>query len=86
MSYDHWVADSFATRLILRHVLGRYLRLDLPENDRPLTLYPGTYREMFPQHLGVQALGRGGIAGVETSGGGTVLPPSPPILASPRWR
>jgi hypothetical protein len=52
MSYDHWVADSFATRLILRHVLGRYLRLDLPENGRPLTLYPGTYREMFPRHLG----------------------------------
>jgi hypothetical protein len=56
MSYDHWVADSFATRLILRHVLGRYLGLDLPENGRGLTLYPGTYREMFPQHLGVRHL------------------------------
>jgi NRPS condensation-like uncharacterized protein len=56
MSYDHWVADSFATRLILRRVLGRYLRLDLPENDRPLTLYPGTYREVFPQRLGLRHL------------------------------
>jgi NRPS condensation-like uncharacterized protein len=56
MSYDHWVADSFATRLILRHVLGRYLRLHLPENDRPLTLYPGTYRETFPQHLSFRHL------------------------------
>ena len=56
MSYDHWVADSYATRLILRHVLGRYLRLDLPENDHPLNLYPGTYREMFPHRLGVRHL------------------------------
>ena len=56
MSYDHWVADSFATRLVLRHVLGRYLRLDLPENDRPLTLYPDTYRKMFPHHLGARHL------------------------------
>jgi hypothetical protein len=56
MTYDHWAADSFATRLVLRHVLGRYLRLDLPENSHPLTLYPGTYREMFPQHLNLRCL------------------------------
>ena len=51
MTYDHWIADSTAARIILRHVLGRYWRLPIPENDYPLDLYPGTYREVFAHRL-----------------------------------
>jgi hypothetical protein len=51
-TYDHWVADSVGARLILRHILGRYLDLKIPENRQPLDLYPGTYREVFSRHLG----------------------------------
>jgi hypothetical protein len=49
--YDHWVADSIGARLIMRHVLGRYLGLDISENNEPLHLYPGTYREVFSRRL-----------------------------------
>jgi len=51
-TYDHWVADSVAARLILRHVLGGYCDLAIPENERPLDLYPGTYRDAFSRELG----------------------------------
>jgi NRPS condensation-like uncharacterized protein len=51
-TYDHWVADSVAARLILRHVLGGYCDLALPENEKPLDLYPGTYRDAFSHELG----------------------------------
>jgi hypothetical protein len=47
VTYDHWIADSTAARLVLRHVLGRYCRLSIPENDRPLDLYSPTYRQAF---------------------------------------
>jgi len=49
--YDHWAADSVGARLIMRHVLGRYLGLDIPENEESLDLYPGTYREVFAHRL-----------------------------------
>jgi hypothetical protein len=49
--YDHWAADSVGARLVMRHVLGRYLDLDIPENEEPLDLYPGTYREVFAHRL-----------------------------------
>jgi len=49
--YDHWAADSIGARLVMRHVLGRYLGLDIPENEEPLDLYPGTYREVFAHRL-----------------------------------
>ena len=49
--YDHWAADSIGARLVMRHVLGRYLDLDIPENEEPLDLYPGTYREVFAHRL-----------------------------------
>ena len=49
--YDHWAADSMGARLIMRHVLGRYLDLDIPENEETLDLYPGTYREVFAHRL-----------------------------------
>ncbi len=52
-TYDHWIADSVGARLILRHVLGRYLGLEIPENDQPLRLYPGTYRKVFAHEWGV---------------------------------
>jgi hypothetical protein len=55
-TYDHWVADSVGARLILRHVLGRYLGLEIIENRQPLDLYPGTYREVFTRHLGLAHL------------------------------
>ena len=45
--YDHWAADSVGARLLMRHVLGRYLRLDLPENEDRLDLCPGTYRNVL---------------------------------------
>ena len=35
----------------MRHVLGRYLGLDIPENEDTLDLYPGTYREVFAHRL-----------------------------------
>ncbi len=49
--YDHWVADSYAARLVLRSVLGQYLPLATGENQPRLELYPGTYREVFRQRL-----------------------------------
>ena len=49
--YDHWAADSVGARLVMRHVLGRYLGLDIPANEEPLDLYPGTYREVFADRL-----------------------------------
>lgn len=51
-TYDHWVADSIAARLVLRHVLGPYCGLSVPENRVPLDLYPGTYRDAFSHQLG----------------------------------
>ena len=49
--YDHWAADSVGARLLMRHVLGRYLGLDLSENEDCLDLYPGTYRDVFAHRL-----------------------------------
>jgi hypothetical protein len=49
--YDHWVSDSVGARLLMRHVLGRYLGLNIRENEETLELYPGTYREVFARHL-----------------------------------
>jgi hypothetical protein len=49
--YDHWAADSIGARLLMRHVLGRYLGLDIPENREAMELYPGTYREVFAHRL-----------------------------------
>ena len=57
-TYDHWVADSIASRLILRRVLGRYCQLSIPENELPLQLYPPTYRQVFPQLRGPVKLGQ----------------------------
>lgn len=51
MTYDHWVADSIGARLVMRHILGRYLDLDIPENEQRLDLYPGRYREVFSDRL-----------------------------------
>jgi NRPS condensation-like uncharacterized protein len=50
--YDHWATDSIGARLLMRHVLGRYLNLDIPENAEKLDLYPGTYRDVFSHRLG----------------------------------
>jgi NRPS condensation-like uncharacterized protein len=55
-TYDHWIADSVGARLILRHVLGRYLGLEIPENEQPLRRYPGTYREVFADQWGVRRI------------------------------
>ena len=55
-TYDHWVADSVGARLILRHILGRYLGLDLPENRQPLDRYPATYRDVFSRRLALPHL------------------------------
>ncbi len=51
-TYDHWTADSVASRLVLRHVLGRYLGLEIPASSQPLTSYTGTYRDAFKGELG----------------------------------
>jgi NRPS condensation-like uncharacterized protein len=51
LTYDHWAADSIGARLVMRHVLGRYLNLDIPENEETLDLYPGTYRDVFASQL-----------------------------------
>ncbi len=51
LSYDHWVADAHAARLVLRGVLSRYLPLAIPESSDRLELYPGTYRDVFRQRL-----------------------------------
>ena len=51
VTYDHWVADGVAARLILERVLGHYCDIASPAAQRPLDLYPGTYREMFGRQL-----------------------------------
>ncbi len=51
LAYDHWVADAYAARLVLRSVLSHYLRLAVPEEQGRLDLYPGTYRDVFRQRL-----------------------------------
>jgi hypothetical protein len=51
LTYDHWAADSIGARLVMRHVLGRYLGLDIPANEETLDLYPGTYRDVFAPQL-----------------------------------
>ena len=51
LSYDHWVADACAARLVLRSVLSQYLSLAFPEEHERLELYPGTYREVFRRRL-----------------------------------
>ena len=61
VTYDHWTADSVAARLILQRVLGRYCGLEIPENERPLDLYPGTYREVFSHRLGGARLGAAAV-------------------------
>jgi NRPS condensation-like uncharacterized protein len=35
----------------MRHVLGRYLGLEIPENQQSVDLYPGTYAETFSNRL-----------------------------------
>jgi len=49
--YDHWTTDGVGARLLMRHVLGRYLHWDIADNRHPLDLYPGTYREVFGHRL-----------------------------------
>ena len=51
LAYDHWVADSYAVRLVLRSVLEQYLPLLSGENQDRLVLYPGTYRDVFRGRL-----------------------------------
>jgi hypothetical protein len=51
LTYDHWISDSIGARLVMRHVLDRYLGLGIPENQETLDLYPGTYAEMFADQL-----------------------------------
>jgi hypothetical protein len=46
---------------VMRHVLGRYLGLDIPENRRPLDLYPLTYRDVFPHRLGCGRVAKAGM-------------------------
>jgi hypothetical protein len=50
--YDHWASDSIGARLIMRHVMGRYLGLNMLENQDAMDLYPRTYREVFADRLG----------------------------------
>jgi NRPS condensation-like uncharacterized protein len=59
VGYDHWASDSVAARLIMRRVLDRYLDLNLPANQQPLTLYPETYRKAFAQRMSPLRLVRG---------------------------
>ena len=60
VTYDHWVADNAAARLVLRHVLDRYCEWNQPENRHPIDLYPGTYRDVFAHRLrGRQLLSAG---------------------------
>jgi NRPS condensation-like uncharacterized protein len=61
VAYDHWVADSVAARYVLQHVLDRYCGWNRPENLRPLDLYPGTFREVFPHRLGTARLLQAGV-------------------------
>lgn len=53
-TYDHWTADSVSSRLILRQILARYLDRDLPERERELRAYDGTFRQAFSSHMGCQ--------------------------------
>jgi hypothetical protein len=51
VTYDHWIADSVAIRLLLRHVLARYCGLEIPGDLAALQLYPATYRRVFADRL-----------------------------------
>ncbi len=51
-TYDHWMADSVAARILLRGILGRYLGFETLQNERPPTLYPPTYRKAFRSYFG----------------------------------
>ena len=61
-TYDHWTADSVASRLLLRQILGHYLACQMPERQQVLTTYDGTFRHVFPQHLRWSRLGSAGVA------------------------
>ena len=39
-------SPTASARLILGHVIGRYCGLRIPENDKPMAFYPGTYRDV----------------------------------------
>jgi NRPS condensation-like uncharacterized protein len=56
VTYDHWIADGGAVRLILERVLGRYCDVASPAAQRPLDLYPGTCRELFGRRVGGASL------------------------------
>jgi hypothetical protein len=56
-TYDHWTADSVASRLLLRQILGQYLACQMPERQQVLTTYDGTFRHAFPQHLRWRRIG-----------------------------
>jgi len=62
--YDHWVADSVAIRLVLRHVLGRYCGFSVARNGHPLDLYPDTYRRTFRKHWSGGQIARGVLSTV----------------------
>lgn len=57
-TYDHWTADSISSRLLLRQILAHYLGCAMPESQRPLETYRGTFRQVFSQQLRWGRLGR----------------------------
>jgi NRPS condensation-like uncharacterized protein len=51
LTYDHWIADSTAARMVFRNVLARYCHLDASDDELPIELYDGTYRDAFAEQL-----------------------------------
>lgn len=51
VAYDHWVADSVAIRLLLRHIMARYCGLEDPDALAALQVHPATYRTVFANRL-----------------------------------
>ena len=51
VGYDHWVADSVTMRLLLHHVLARYLELPGASELPPLSLPPGPSRALFTRRF-----------------------------------
>jgi len=64
--YDHWAYDAVAARLILRHVLGRYFGVTIPENAQPLKRFAPTYWEAFRNRWSGPGLARAALETART--------------------
>ena len=63
LAYDHWVADAYAARLVLRSVLCQYLPLAIPEEPGATGTLPGNVPGGLPTASARRGIGPGGMPG-----------------------